>query len=123
MKHFFDAKNNVFAEPGRPAGAEELSLQTCISLANTLKVIPENASAAVFDNLVNDVMNVHGGHLNVGIVGVKELLPALSDGGRIDVALQVAQVQDEPGWVYMFLQGATTLWETWTGSRYQPRYA
>lgn len=120
VKHFFDAKNNVFAEPGRPAGAEELSLQTCISLANTLKVIPENASAAVFDNLVNDVMNVHGGHLNVGIVGVKELLPALSDGGRIDVALQVAQVQDEPGWVYMFLQGATTLWETWTGSRYQP---
>ena len=45
-----------------------------------------------------------------------------SDGGRVDVALQVAQVDTEPGWVYMVLQGATTLWETWTGSRYQPVY-
>lgn len=63
---------------------------------------------------------MHGGHLNVGIVGVKELLPALSDGGRVDVALTVAQTETQPGWVYMVLQGATTLWETWTGSRYQP---
>ena len=46
----------------------------------------------------------------------------VSDGGRVDVALQVAQVDTEPGWVYMVLQGATTLWETWTGSRYQPVY-
>ena len=128
---------------------QELSVQTCIALASTLGLIPENAAAAVFENLVEDVMEVwhgmsslflafaglwlfrsklcsamllqvHGGHLNVGIVGVKELLPALSDGGRVDVALTVAQTETQPGWVYMVLQGATTLWETWTGSRYQP---
>ena len=59
-------------------------------------------------------------HLNTGIVGVKYLLPALSRGGHVDVALQVAQTEEQPGWVYMVKQGATTLWETWTGTRYQP---
>ena len=39
--------------------------------------LPCEMFQAVFDNLVKDVMEVHGGHLNVGIVGVKELLPAL----------------------------------------------
>eukprot|EP00750_Incisomonas_marina_P020197 INCI3819.1.p1 GENE.INCI3819.1~~INCI3819.1.p1 ORF type:complete len:646 (+),score=85.21 INCI3819.1:1504-3441(+) len=120
VAHFFDPKTNTFVEPNRPPDAEELSVQTCIALASTLGLIPENAAAAVFENLVEDVMEVHGGHLNVGIVGVKELLPALSDGGRVDVALTVAQTETQPGWVYMVLQGATTLWETWTGSRYQP---
>ena len=119
VAHFFDADHNVFREPGRPRGSEELTLQTCISLASTLGVIPKARAVKVFDNLVADIA-AKGGHLDAGIVGVKELLPALTRGGRVDVALQVAQTPTAPGWVYMVLQGATTLWETWTGSRYAP---
>jgi len=120
VERFYVPENKTFFEPNRPAGAEELTVQTCISLASSLGLVPEEDSAAVFDTLVEDVMVKNGGHLDVGIVGVKELLPALVAGGRSDVALQVAQTPDAPGWVYMVLQGATTLWETWTGTRYAP---
>jgi hypothetical protein len=68
------------------------------------------------------------------------LFEALSEAGRTDVALQMAQTRTFPGWVYMVcssfifphlpvficavavaqaLQGATTIWETWYGSQYQ----
>lgn len=114
---FFDADKNIFSDP--TATSQELTLQTAISLASTLGLVPDAHKEQVFQNLVDDV-KAKNGHLDVGIVGVKELLPALTVGGRVDVALQVAQNPEEPGWVYMVLQGATTLWETWTGSRYKP---
>ena len=120
VKRFYVPENKTFFEPNRPAGDEELTVQTCISLASSLGLVPAADSAAVFDTLVHDVVVKNNGHLDVGIVGVKELLPALVAGGRPDVALQVAQTPDAPGWVYMVLQGATTLWETWTGTRYDP---
>ena len=61
-----------------------------------------------------------GWHLNVGIVGIKFLLPTLSAAGRGDVALMIAQARTPPSYIYMVEQGATTLWETWTGTQYQP---
>ena len=119
VSQFFDKDNNVFRESGRPEGSEDLTLQTCIALASSLGVIPSDSASAVFANMVADIKS-KGGHLDAGIVGIKELLPALTAGGRVDVALEIAQNPDEPGWVYMVKQGATTLWETWTGSRYSP---
>ena len=123
VKRYYVPENKTFFEPNRVPHVEELTVQTCISLASSLGLVPEEDSVAVFETLVEDVMVKHGGHLDVGIVGVKELLPALVAGGRSDVALHVAQTPDEPGWVYMVLQGATTLWETWTGTRYAPAQA
>ena len=43
---------------------------------------------------LHDVMELNKGHLNTGIVGVKYLLPALSRGGHVDVALQVTQTDE-----------------------------
>jgi alpha-L-rhamnosidase len=120
VQRFYNATTHVWFEPGRPAGAEELTAQTIISLAIALKLVPTADIPAVTDILVHDVMVKQNGHLNVGIVGVKYLLPSLSDAGRTDVALHVSQTPSQPGWVYMWQQGATTMWETWTGSRYAP---
>lgn len=119
-QHFYNATKKTYDEPNRQA-KEYLGPQATISLAAALNLIPPGDKEKVIGNLVKDVMEVNKGHLNVGIVGIKELLPTLSDSGHIDVALQIAQTPDQPGWVYMWLQGATTLWETWTGTRYQPR--
>jgi alpha-L-rhamnosidase len=115
---FYDAENKTYAEPGRSC-QEYLSPQTRIALANALGVIPAVDKSAVIQTLVDDVA-AHGWHLDVGIVGVKYLLQGLSDGGRTDVALMIAQARSPPSYIYMVEQGATTLWETWTGSRYQP---
>ena len=56
----------------------------------------------------------------VAVARIKYLLPTLSRNGRADVALIVAQQRTPPSYVYMVEQGATTLWETWTSTRYAP---
>merc|ERR1719460_2392293 len=61
-----------------------------ISLAAALDLIPEADYAEVIDNLVGDV------------------------------ALMIAQARTPPSYIYMVEQGATTLWETWTGTQYVP---
>eukprot|EP00043_Microstomoeca_roanoka_P006639 m.64551 g.64551 ORF g.64551 m.64551 type:complete len:1035 (+) comp13499_c0_seq1:75-3179(+) len=119
-RHFYDSTAKIYNETGRPASAEYLSIQTCISLANDLGLIPPEDYDDVMRNLVYDVIVNNNGHLNTGIVGIKYLLPTLSAAGYGDVALQVTQTKTQPGWVYMVEQGATTLWETWTGSMYDP---
>lgn len=116
--HFYDKAGKTYTEPGRTCG-EYLGPQTTISLAAELGLIPEADYDAVIDNLVADVA-AHDWHLNVGIVGIKYLLPALSAAGRGDVALMIAQARTPPSYIYMVEQGATTLWETWTGSTYSP---
>lgn len=118
VSRFFDAANATFREPGRNC-SEELTPQTTISLATTLGLVPAEHQAAVTETLVHDILVNNNGHLNVGIVGVHELLSALTTLGRVDVALAVYQNPDEPGYVYMVKQGATTLWETWTGTEYK----
>lgn len=116
--HFYDPVKKTYFEGNRTCG-ESLSVQTLISLAAALDVIPAADYDAVIDNLVDDVA-LHDWHLDVGIVGIKYLLPTLSDAGRGDVALMIAQARTPPSYIYMVEQGATTLWETWTGSMYDP---
>ena len=116
-KHFYKAASHTYDE-NRTCG-EYLSPQTTISLAAALNLIPEADFDSVMDTLVDDVA-AHGWHLNVGIVGIKYLLPTLSAAGRGDVALMIAQAKTPPSYIYMVEQGATTLWETWTGTRYVP---
>jgi hypothetical protein len=54
-------------EPNRPAGAEFLSIQTTISLADDLGLIPEADYQAVINQLVNDILQRSNGHLDCGV--------------------------------------------------------
>ena len=51
-------------------------------------------------------------------MGIKYLLKTLSKNGRGDVALMIMQQRTPPSYIYMVEQGATTMWETWTGTEY-----
>ena len=117
-KHFFNAANATYEEPGRTC-KEYLSTQTMISLASELGVIPAEHHDAVIQTLVDDIAS-HDWHLNCGIVGIKYLLKTLSKNGRGDVALMIMQQRTPPSYIYMVEQGATTMWETWTGTEYEP---
>jgi hypothetical protein len=90
-----------------------------ISLASELGVIPAEHKADVIQTLVDDIA-AHDWHLNCGIVGIKYLLKTLSENGRGDVALMIMQQRTPPSYIYMVEQGATTMWETWTGTEYEP---
>jgi alpha-L-rhamnosidase len=71
---------------------------------------PEQRQAAAED-LVANVDEL--GHLQTGFIGTPYLLPVLSEIGRTDLAYQLLERIEYPGWLYSVAQGATTIWERW----------
>ncbi|NUR90663.1 MAG: family 78 glycoside hydrolase catalytic domain, partial [Nonomuraea sp.] len=51
----------------------------------------------------------------VGFLGVALLCPVLSQTGRPDLAHRVLYRPEAPSWLYQVRNGATTVWERWTG--------
>jgi alpha-L-rhamnosidase len=78
-----------------------------------LGIVPEARHKAVVDNLVNDIMVTHKGHLSTGFLGARYLLEVLCQEGHADVAYTIVTQKDYPGWGYMIANGATTIWELW----------
>ena len=54
-------------------------------------------------------------HLSTGFVGTKDLMLALSEIGRNDIAYMLLHNDTFPSWGYSIKQGATTIWERWNG--------
>lgn len=52
-------------------------------------------------------------HLSTGFVGVKFLLPVLSELGETELAYELLTKTDYPSWLYPVMNGATTVWERW----------
>jgi alpha-L-rhamnosidase len=52
-------------------------------------------------------------HLDVGLLGTKALLNALSENGYAEVAYKVAAQETFPSWGWWMVNGATTLYENW----------
>lgn len=67
-----------------------------------------------------ELKNVDG-HIQCGVIGMSWLLRGLADMGRQDIAWMLATVKSYPGWGYMALHGATTIWELWNGDTANPR--
>ncbi len=55
----------------------------------------------------------HDGHLSTGIFATKMMFDLFRKTDRNQLAYQVVDQKDFPGWGYMLSKGATTLWETW----------
>ncbi len=85
--------------------------QTSNALALYLGLVPEANVKGVVENLVADIVKVHGGHLATGIIGTNALNQALPTYGAADVMLQIATQTTFPSWGYQISRGATTLCE------------
>jgi alpha-L-rhamnosidase len=94
----------------------QLNSQTGYVLALAFGLVPGDQVQAVADRLAAKV-DSRGGHLDVGFMGVENLLPVLADHGHTDTAYKILQQPDYPGWGYMISRGATTIWERWDGIR------
>jgi alpha-L-rhamnosidase len=51
--------------------------------------------------------------ISTGFLGTPEVLPALTDVGRTDVAYRLMTQTGCPSWLYSVTMGATTVWERW----------
>lgn len=83
-------------------------------------MVPPEAEAKVFQNIVDKIMVENQGHISTGVIGTQWLMRGLSQHGRPDVALRLASNRDYPSWGYMAANGATTIWELWNGNTADP---
>jgi alpha-L-rhamnosidase len=74
--------------------------------------VPQNLKSKVAANLAQRVA-ADNYHLDVGILGAKAILGALSDNGYPDVAYKIASQETYPSWGWWMVNGATTLYENW----------
>lgn len=101
-KKYLDAQRAVYA-----AG-----YQTELSVPLFWGVVPDSLRKRVAANLADSVAS-NGYHLDVGILGAKAVLGALSDNGQAETAYLLASQKTFPSWGWWIVNGATTLYENW----------
>lgn len=87
-------------------------LQTELSMPLFWDVVPNELIEKVAKNLA-DRVSTDNFHLDVGLLGTKSILNALSENGYADIAYKVAAQEDYPSWGWWIKNGATTLYENW----------
>lgn len=87
-------------------------LQTEMSVPLYWKIVPEESIALVAGNLAKRV-EADGFHLDVGLLGTKAILNALSENGYSNIAYKIATQKTYPSWGWWMENGATTLYENW----------
>jgi len=96
----------------KPDGNYDHGFQTELSFALYYHLVPEQLRSKT-GRLLADAVTDGGIHLDVGLLGSKTILPALSDNGYAGLAYQLATLTKFPSWGYWITQGMTTLPEEW----------
>ncbi len=86
--------------------------QTELSAPLYWGVAPDELKDRVASYLANRV-RADSTHIDVGLLGTKSILNALSENGYPDLAYQVASQETFPSWGWWIVNGATTLYENW----------
>lgn len=105
-----DAVNNEFLD--RETGIYCSGTQTELAAPLYWGVVPEDIREVVAANLAQKVID-NDYKLDVGLLGSKALLNALSENGYADVAYRVASSESYPSWGWWIVNGATTFYENW----------
>jgi alpha-L-rhamnosidase len=87
-------------------------LQTELSVALHWNLVPEELRSKVADNLARRVEQDNK-HIDVGLLGTKTILNALSENGYAQLAYEVASQETFPSWGWWIVNGATTFYENW----------
>lgn len=96
----------------KTTGIYNTGIQTELSVPLFWGIVPDEYKAKVAENLAKRV-EADNFHLDVGLLGTKAILNALSDNGYADIAYKVAAQKTFPSWGWWIANGATTLYENW----------
>ena len=86
--------------------------QTELSAPLYWGIVPEELRLKVAENLAKRVI-ADDKHIDVGLLGSKTILNALSANGYADLAYEVALQKTYPSWGWWIVNGASTLYENW----------
>lgn len=87
-------------------------LQTEMSVALFWGLVPQELKPKVAASLAARVIT-DSVKLDVGLLGTKAILNALSENGYAALAYQLASSEKYPSWGWWIVNGATTLYENW----------
>ena len=87
-------------------------LQTELAVPLYWGLVPDQYKTRVAATLAKRVQ-ADSTKLDVGMLGTKAILGALSDNGYAGIAYQLAAASEFPSWGYWIKNGATTLYENW----------
>lgn len=104
-KHFYD--ENMACYSIGHHGSDAFGLM--------MKPLSEEIETSVLANLLHTITVKNKGHLDTGIVGTPVLLDVLTEHGYLDTIAEMLMKKTYPGYGYMIENGATTMWETWSG--------
>lgn len=96
----------------RETGIYASGTQTELSVPLHWGVVPDELKDKVAQHLADKVKET-GYHLDVGVLGAKALLNALTENGHAETAYRVAVQDTYPSWGWWVVNGATTLLENW----------
>jgi alpha-L-rhamnosidase len=96
----------------RETGIYATGLQTELSVPLYWGLVPADMKDRVAANL-NKRVEADNFHLDVGILGQKAILNALSENGYAGSAWKIASQETFPSWGWWIVNGATTLYENW----------
>lgn len=105
-----EAVNGKFLD--RETGVYAGGSQTEQSVPLQWGIVPEELVGKVAANLARKVEESNF-HLDVGVLGAKAILNALSENGYAETAYKVAVQDTYPSWGWWVVNGATTLLENW----------
>lgn len=97
------------------SGRFDNATQSAQVFALYYQLAPEKEKQNVLSQLLKEFER-HKGHVSTGIFATKMMFDVLRQLDKNEVAYQVADQRNFPGWGYMVDNGATTLWETWAYS-------
>ncbi len=83
--------------------------QTCYLLAYAFGVMSKEEA---YPHLMR-TLKQKDNHLSTGFIGVRYLLPVLSEFGEYALCYGLLTRTDYPSWCYSVVNGATTIWERW----------
>lgn len=96
--------------------------QTAQSFALWYELMPPEDRQTAYERLQDSIRTGWSGHLSTGIFGTKMMLDIFRRDHRPDLAFEVTNQPDFPGWRNMLANGATTLWESWRGRANGPSH-
>jgi len=105
-----DAINTKFLNKESAVYGKGLQTELCVPLH--WGVVPDDIKSRVADNLARSI-EAGGNHMDVGLLGTKAILNALSENGYADLAYKLASQATFPSWGWWIVNGATTLYENW----------
>lgn len=104
------AVNDKYLDP--ETGLYGQGLQTELSAPLYWGLVPDSLRNKVAERL-SEAVSKADNHIDVGLLGTRTILGALSQNGYADLAYQVATQDSYPSWGWWIKNGATTLYENW----------